>query len=544
MQIMHRRVSLWIVLLVACARALPAQEQLPVDLGDPVYQILEIASIRGLIAPGSAVRPYSEREVRGNVDAIRADERLGPVERLILDQMVKGFPKGDAPPAYLEAAGTTGLRADLTNPGVVDFSFIAEAAILGSLWSTGSYRLQVEGFLDMVNPEAFAPFDFTKQYDGFQVWTSGQAVQYSDGANGHLNFATAELSAVSFDFFDHALNLQFSRTRRDWGVGEGSLSLSETARPIEGFSGSVRPVPWAAFSFLDGTLGDWWSSAAEQKMFSIHRIELFPLDWLYFSPWESVIYAKRLQLSYLDPLFPYFFGQQLGGDIDNLALGGDVSVTIAPFIRLYASLFIDEISFVPLSTFFTRPDNRYAWQVGVKVPLPWPAWSLFVFQYTKIEPYTSTHYPQTVPQYTQPIDTSFTNDGENIGSHLPPNSDEFLVRLFAYPAPGLGVTLQYQLVRHGTGLLSLGQIQGEITNPLDPSLSYPMKSFLHDGIYEWINIARVDLAYDIPALRASAWAEYAFVAASNYTNVAGNNVVMNLVGIGMKFRAAGWTGEQ
>ena len=234
-------------------------------------------------------------------------------------------------------------------------------------------------------------------------------------------------------------------------------------------------------------------------MFSIHRIELFPFDWLYLSPWESVVYAKRLELSYLDPLFPFFFGQQLGGDIDNLALGGDVAVTIAPFARVYVSLFIDEISFVPLSTFFTRPNNQYAWQVGVKVPLPWPAWSLFVFQYTKIEPYTYTHYLQTVPQYTTPIDISYTNDGENIGYHLPPNSDEFLVRLSAHPAPRLSAMAQYQLIRHGTGLLSLGQIEGDINKPIDYSLSYPRKDFLHDGIYEWIHIARLDLSYSFPA---------------------------------------------
>jgi hypothetical protein len=541
---MNRRGCLSTLLVILCACALDAQEQLPVDLDDPVYPVIEIAAIRGIVAPGSAVKPYSESEVRSRLDAARAGQGLSPAESRVLDEMAKRYPKGDAPVAYLEATGTSGFRADLSQPDIVDFSVIGEVGILGSLWSTGSYRLQVEGILDMVNPEAFAPYDFTKQYDGFQVWTEGETVDISNGINGHLNFTSAAFSAVSFDFFDHALNLQFSRMRRDWGVGEGSLSLSGTARPIEAFSASLRPVSWGGFSFLAGTLGDWSDSDAEQKMFSIHRIELFPFDWLYLSPWESVVYAKRLELSYLDPLFPFFFGQQLGGDKDNITLGGDVAVTIAPFARLYFSLFIDEISFVPLSTFFTRANNQYAWQVGVKVPLPWITWSLFVFQYTKIEPYTYTHYAQTVPQYTSPIDINYSNNGENIGYHLPPNSDEFLVRLFTYPAPGLGVTVQYQLIRHGTGLLSLGQIEGDINAPIDYSLSYPMKDFLNDGIYEWIHIARIDMTYAIPSLHASAWVEYAFVAASNYSNIEGNNVVKNLIGVGVKFKASGWTGGE
>ncbi len=464
---MSRRGGLSTLLVIGCACVLAAQEQLPVDIDDPVYPLLEISAIRGLVAPGSMVKPYSEREIRSRLDAARGGERpLSQDERSVLDEMARRFPKGDAPVAYLEAAGQSGLRADLSRAGVLDFSLSGEVGILGSLWSIASYRLRLEGMLDMADPEAFAPYDFTKQWDGFQVWTEGSKVQTSNGINGHLNFASAASSALSFDFFDHALNLQFTRTRRDWGVGEGSLSLSGTARPIEAFSASARPASWASFHFLAGSLGDWWSPAAEQKMFSLHRIEFFPLDWLYISPWESVVYAKRLELSYLNPLMPFFFGQQLSGDYDNIAMGGDVAVTIAPFARVYFSLFVDEISFVPLSTFFSRPGNQYAWQIGVKVPLPWPAWALFTFQYTKIEPYTYTHYLQAVPQYgTQLIDTSYSNDGENIGYHLPPNSDEFLVRLSAYPAPRLSVTAQYQLIRHGTGQPPAGPDRGGYQHP-------------------------------------------------------------------------------
>jgi hypothetical protein len=545
---MSRKGFLSTLLMIACACVLHAQEQLPVDIDDPVYPILEISAIRGLTGPDSMVKPYREREVRGRLDAARGSERpLSPDERSVLDEMASRFPKGDAPAVYLEAAGASSIRADLSRAGALDFSLMGEVGILVSLWSTGAYRLQLEAFLDTLDPEAQAPFDFTKQYDGFQVWTEGKKVQTSNGINGHVNFASATSSALSFDFFDHALNLQFSRTRRDWGVGVGSLSLSGTARPIEAFTASARPASWAAFHFLAGSLGNWWSPAAEQKMFSIHRIEFFPLDWLYISPWESVVYAKRLELSYLDPLMPFFFGQQLSGDYDNIAMGGDVAVTIAPFARLYFSLFVDEISFVPLSTFFSRPANQYAWQVGVKVPLPWPAWSLLVFQYTKIEPYTYSHYLQSVPQYgSQLIDINYSNDGENIGYHLPPNSDEFLVRLSAYPAPKLSVMAQYQLVRHGTGSHLLGQIEGDINIPIiyTPPTIYPMKDFLHDGIYEWIHIARLDLAYSFPALHASVWAEYALVVASNYMNIPGNGVVKNLVGIGVKFREAAWSGGE
>ena len=181
-------------------------------------------------------------------------------------------------------------------------------------------------------------------------------MQYSDGINGHLNFTSAALSALSFDFFDHALNLQFSRTRRDWGPGEGSLSLSGTARPIEAFSASTRPVSWAGFRFLAGTLGDWWSSAAEQKMFSIHRIELFPFDWLYLSPWESC--GLRQEAGAFLPRSRSSLSSSASSwaETSTTSPWAETSPSRSRHLRgVYASLFIDEISFVPLSTFFTRP---------------------------------------------------------------------------------------------------------------------------------------------------------------------------------------------
>ncbi len=544
---MNRARLISILLWTALTCPLQAQGELPVDIDDPVYPLLEICEIRGALPPLSALKPYTEREVRGYLaTAIAKKDALTAEELSALEGIEKGFARGDAPPVYFEAAGASDFRVDLTDTSALHSMNMAEAAIKGSLWSILSYKVDIEAFLDKVDPDAFPPFDFTKLWDGFHVWGENGQVLVSTGINSHLNFSSASLPELSVDLFDHALNLQLTRTRREWGLGEGSLSLSGTARPIEAFEGSTRPVSWAGFHFLAGTLGYWWSPTKEQKMFSIHRLELFPFDWLYISPWESVVYAKRLEISYLNPLMPYFFGQQIGGDLDNVAFGVDAAVTISPFVRLHASLFIDEISFIPLDTFFSRPKNQYAWQAGLKVPLPWPAWTLFTFQYTKIEPYCYTHYLQTVPQYTSPIDINFTNDGENIGYHLPPNSDEFLFRLFASPLAGMAVTVQYQLIRHGTGDHLAGQIEGDIDTPIiyDPPSVYPMKSFLNDGIYEWINVATLHIAYVFAAIRTSVWAEYSYVNATNYTSIVGNNVVMNLVGLGVRISCSTWaTGE-
>jgi hypothetical protein len=512
-----------------------------VDIADPVYRVIDICSMRGVIGPLSGVKPYSRRDIRGYIEkALLSRERFSAAEAETLEGMLRRLSDGTAA-VWLNAAGGSDFRADISNPQAMHSSSTMEGEAGGRLGGGISYRVSLTGFLDKVDPRAYAPYTFTKLWDGFHVWSENDRVLVSDGINGHLNFGYSIGTELTADILDGAGSLSLSRQRREWGPGEGSLSLSETARPMEALSGRIGFAPWGTFHFLIGNLGDWWNAAREQKMLSLHRLELLPAEWLSLSAWESVVWAKRLELSYLDPLMSYFFGQQISGDLDNVALGGDVGVAIAPFARLYISVFIDEISFVPLETFFTRANNQYAWQIGAKAPLPLLPWAMVSLQYTKIEPYCYTHYEQSLPQYTVPIDISYTNDAENIGYHLPPNSDELLFRLSALPLDGLSVTAQYQLIRHGTGNHLLGQIEGDVNAPIDYTspVPYPLKSFLSDGIYEWINAVTLGLSFALPWLDGEVRAQYAFVSSTNSGNVTGRNVVQNLVELGLTVRTAG-----
>ena len=63
-----------------------------------------------------------------------------------------------------------------------------------------------------------------------------------------------------------SVNLKLARHRREWGLGDGGLSLSATARPIEALEGGVRLSSWARLNFLSGVLGDWTQRNTEQKM--------------------------------------------------------------------------------------------------------------------------------------------------------------------------------------------------------------------------------------------------------------------------------------
>jgi hypothetical protein len=516
-----------------------AQEQLSADLSDPLlYILLEICSLKGALPPLSAVKPYRAGEVRRLLqEALDEPGRLSSRELSLLRQAWDRLPPASASLARAVLSLESDLRANLNAPGALHSFNQGRAAVRGSLGGALAYDLNLGLSFDKIDPQAFAPYAFTKKWDGYHLWAEDGSVSTSDGITGHPGIGFASLPELSLDLWDSRINLQLSRLRRQWGVGEGSLSLSGTARPIEAFGGSIQPGARWRFHFLDGTLGTWGLDAeAEQKMFSIHRLEWTPWDWLYLSPWESVVYAKRLELSYLNPIGSYFMGQHINGDLDNIAFGGEAAVTVRPWFRFYFSLFLDEIVLVPLSRLFTRPNNQFAWQAGLKAPIPWLPFALLTLQYTKIEPYCYTHYPYGL------ININYAHDGENLGYHLPPNSDELRLSFFTHPASGLELAAQYQLIRHGTGNHALGEIEGDIDlwydyGSPDP---YPEKDFLHDGTYEWINILTLSAGYRFAGLPLRVWGEYSFVHAANalFDGNTGNTVLMNLIGLGLSWSPA------
>ncbi len=514
----------------------PAQEQLALDLSDPLlYTLLEICSLRGVLPPLSAVKPYRLEEVRRLLQtAIDSPGRLSAREQALLRQVWDRLPPVSTSLARAELSWESELRANLSPPGALHSFNQARAAVRGSLGSALAYDLNLGLSLDKVDPQAFAPYAFTKKWDGYHLWAEGGSVVTSDGVAETPSIGFSSLPELSLDLWNTRINLQLSRLRREWGVGEGSLSLSGTARPIEALTGTIQPDARWKFHFIAGTLGSWWNAEEEQKMFSIHRLEWFPWDWLYLSPWESVVYAKRLELFYLSPVSSYFMGQHSNGDLDNIAFGGEAALTWSPHVRLYFSLFLDEIVLVPLSRLFTRPNNQFAWQTGLKIPVPvrWLPFALLTLQYTKIEPYCYTHIPYQPTPGSIPININYAHDGENLGYHLPPNSDELLLRFFTLPSEGLELTAQYQLIRHGTGDHHLGQIEGDIGTWFDyaDTALYPQKDFLHDGIYDWINVLTLNLGYRFAGLPLRLWAEYSFVATSS-------TLVKNLLGLGV---SAAW----
>jgi hypothetical protein len=150
------------------------------------------------------------------------------------------------------------------------------------------------------------------------------------------------------------------------------------------------------------------------------------------------------------------------------------------------------------SEWFSKARNRFAYQGGAKVDLPWLPFATLTAQYSKIEPFVYTHIPTWNSTTRLKVNINYTNDGENLGYYLPPNSDELLLRLDAMVAPGWRTSLQYSLVRHGDNSDSAYTngdylVYGDIDKyQISGSIASLSKNFLHDGIYDWNHIGKVN----------------------------------------------------
>lgn len=350
---------------------------------------------------------------------------------------------------------------------------------------------------------------------------------------------------IAASFYDGDLLFRLGHIRREWGNGDGSLYLSGTARPFEGFEAQFSPAPWFEYSWVTGSLGNWFVDSyidkdkysdllngdegvyptlgyfSEQKMLTLQQFVLKSSNYLYFLVSSSAIWGKRFEMTYLSPMLLPFMSQEYNGDVDNVNLSVGFTARVPLAGKFYGTLFLDETSGSDPSIFFKYPRNMYAYQGGVKTPVPWLPFSTLTLQYTKINPFVYSHYfEEDYAGFTVPVSMTYTNDGENLGYFLPPNADEILVKLETFPKPNLYTSLKYQLIRHGTNDVvdsdSDGvpdpQIYGDIYIPFDYSKHsyYPLKDFLNDGVYDWSNIVSLKGEYTFPNYPMTLGLEYIF----------------------------------
>lgn len=527
---------------VSTSKQAVSRSHLAVELGHPIYAVIETAELRGALNRLSSVKPYTREQVsellatiQGQLGLFSLPER-DEIRRLAME--FSGGAKSDigqamwrasndkaAVGAHIEATGrfdAAGL-ADAATAGLSGASFSGDPA---DLWHLNSMfqayvKMYPESWLslwgtigvtyDKVNRDLFLPYTFTKQWDAHHNKVSTSP--YSDGGEPYPTWSFDLRNDIAGATESGAFSLRLSRFRRDWGVGSGSLALSGTARPFMGLEAQFRPSEIFAVSHMVGSLGNWekgsadrstslsggtYTAVTEQKMLAIQRLELFPFDWLSIGASGSMIGAKRFELGYLSPMMFAVEYQVTQSDVDNMAMHGDIQVFLKRIGKLYFSGYIDEMELSGFDEWFSKARNMFAYQGGLKLGVPWLPFGIFTAQYTKIEPFVYTHPPTWNSDTRLQVNTNYTNDGENLGYHLKPNSDELLFRLDARLGSGWRASAEYSYVRHGDDprayVATNHYIYGDVDEPLDygpGGVADYVKNFLHDGVYDFNHLLKL-----------------------------------------------------
>lgn len=460
-----------VLILFTSLISLFASTHLSVPLGHRVYTILASAETRGIIDHISTVKPYTRSVVASNLNTILQHPALSSGERLEVEQMLVNLKVSFESPqtssellqrgsyaSYWEkyklgvAFGVdveSSLTHSLTTRGMYDSRNSIRAYMKGDMFDFLSFQMDFGLLLDRLDSRLFLLNDFTFKSEG-KYDSIFNAME-----DNRFYYGQSLEPEISLQFLDGNLQLRWASIQRDWGVGRNNLMISGSARSFEGIETAVKFAPWLNYQFIAGSLGkfqtnsyidtpenstlfddyfirDEMQGTKLNNNFSAHRVEV-NLPWnLSFGIYESVIYRKRFELAYLNPLSILMFQQINVGDFDNMFAGVDVQWRIPGVMRLYGAMATTEMNDIKPNRFFKAPRNVMAFQAGTDINIPFGNFSMLTVQYTNLGPFFYTHYPVKLSHTDGTIadeiyDVMYVNKGQNLGYPLRPNSDEILV---------------------------------------------------------------------------------------------------------------------
>ena len=383
------------------------------------------------------------------------------------------------------------------------------AYIRGELFDALSFYMDFGICLDKIDHRAFLVTDFTHECEGFYMTLLGDSSDISQSPFTGVGDGFAMNPEVAASLFDDTLSIRFGAIKRDWGPGLNNLGLSGSARTFDGFEMNLNPTSWFSLSVLTGSLGKSFlplkgeaSPVGDAELhlnaydnnFSIQRVEIEPFSGFRVAIYESVVWRKRFELAYLNPLCIYMFAQNYIGDFDNVLAGVDFSYTWNGIGRFYGAMALDEFNSLNGGKVISASRNIIALQAGMEVAVPFGAFGKMTLQGTYIPPFFGSHYTyrdSENPWGSTPMATSYVNKGENLSYPLYPDSVEILASYSTGLGKGMTLDLevkdqirsaQYSTDEYGTTLHNIinywQQLYGE-------GFSYVDKDFLS---YIWNNV--------------------------------------------------------
>lgn len=437
-----------------------------VPLDNEAYRVIELGELRGIIEPQTDVKPYNLNTVRRLLGVMRDSNLVSSSEKVHIDEMLASFDSqygledgsvsqnDKSSIGFFRSSsgfGTTTLGGDVSTVQIVglgsngkkvfDSRNSMTAYINGNLFNAVSYDLNFKLNLDRIDPNAYLPTELLFSTDGFYMDLFANGDRLKSLPDGRIFLGIEAFPEISTSIRD-VVSMRIGAVKRDWGPGVNNFAVAGSARVFDGFELSLTPATWFSYSVMTASLGqasldsvngiEWPSESMDKKTgkysnnISMHRVEIGPFYGVKFGVWESVVWRKRFELSYLNPLAIYMFSQNSLGDYDNVIAGLDFSYTNPRIGELYGAFSFDEL--YSFSKPFSCARNIIALQVGAKFSLPFGNFSELRTQVAYVSAFFGTHYEDKAKLFADvPYTTAYVNKGQNIGYPLNPDSLELLL---------------------------------------------------------------------------------------------------------------------
>ena len=437
-----------------------------VPLDNEAYRVIELGELRGIIEPQTDVKPYNLNTVRRLLGVMRDSNSVSSSEKACIDEILASFDsqygledgsvsqKDKSTIGFFRSSsgfGTTTLGGNVSSvqiaglggkgKKVFDSRNSLTAYINGNLFNAVSYDLNFKLNLDRIDPNAYLPTELLFSTDGFYMDLFANGDRLKSLPDGRIFLGIEAFPEISTSIRD-VVSMRIGAVKRDWGPGVNNFAVAGSARVFDGFELSLTPATWFSYSVMTASLGqasldsvngiEWPSESMDKKTgkysnnISMHRVEIGPFYGVKFGVWESVVWRKRFELSYLNPLAIYMFSQNSLGDYDNVIAGLDFSYTNPRIGELYGAFSFDEL--YSFSKPFSCARNIIALQAGAKFSLPFGNFSELRTQVTYVSAFFGTHYEDKAKLFADvPYTTAYVNKGQNIGYPLNPDSLELLL---------------------------------------------------------------------------------------------------------------------
>ncbi len=462
--------ALVLVLVPVIAQSQVREGIQPID--DPVQRFLQRQQAAGFL-PGELLTtlPLSAHEANRMLDSVALhQEELPSIDRRLLEryrgervgpniglaQSVIGSAYSDGeslvaidgdgyavrlqPLAYLSAGATRLTSRDSSDGSQTTWQNtrgVRASGHVGPIYFES--RLEENQRLPERNEFALgsAPrYNFVKQKDG-------RTYDY---------FLASGVIGYSSKFFD----IRFGRDRAHWGMGEGTLTLSDYAAPFDQFQ--IRTRFWRlqytnlyARRIRPFERGRQTARVFPQNWMVMHQLAIdlpgrvqLAFDEITLFAEDSVGASRAgFELSYLNPVIFY---RSIEGDIgspDNVLLAGSVAWNPVDGYRLYTQFLIDELRLSEVGNDWWG--NKWGYLLGLQVADPgWGSYRIrgldFRMEYTRQRPYLYSHRSES---------TAFVHSGDTLGHPAGPNSWDLSTFTRYVPHPRLEIGLTTAFTRRG-----------------------------------------------------------------------------------------------